>query len=98
MPLHAPPAPRVNHWPDARCAKSFWGQHDLPPYRQLLADTVGRAAPAAGERWLDLGCGGGALTRELWARSAGHVAEVVGLDCAGANAEAYARLATELTP
>ena len=66
MPLHPCSPPRVNHWPDARCAKSFWGQHDLPPYRRLLADTVDRAAPAAGERWLDLGCGGGAVTRELW--------------------------------
>src|SRR6476620_181253 len=99
MPRHASaPARKINHWPDARCAKAFWGQHDLPPYRRLLADTLDRAAPAGGERWLDLGCGGGAVTRELWVRTAGQAAEVIGLDCADKNAEVYARLAAELSP
>lgn len=88
----------VNFWPDAKCAKAFWGQHDLPPYRRLLADTVAWADPGAGECWLDLGCGGGAITRALWERSAGRVEEIVGLDCAAANAEAYARLRADLAP
>ncbi len=73
----------TNYWPDAKCAKAFWAQHDLPPYRQLLADTVEWADPSAGERWLDLGCGGGAITRAIWERTGGTVAEVVGADCAG---------------
>ena len=88
----------TNYWPDTRCAKAFWGQHDLPPYRQLLADTVEWADPGPGERWLDLGCGGGAITRALWEHSGGAVAEVVGADCAAANAHAYARLRDELAP
>ena len=88
----------TNYWPDTRCAKAFWGQHDLPPYRQLLADTVAWADPGPGERWLDLGCGGGAITRALWERSDGAVAEVVGADCAAANAHAYDRLRENLTP
>ena len=88
----------TNYWPDARCAKAFWGQHDLPPYRQLLADTVAWADPGSGERWLDLGCGGGAITRALWERTGGAVAGVVGADCAGANADAYDRLREDLTP
>jgi|SRR5579883_1311542 len=88
----------VNHWPDARCAKAFWGQHDLPSYRQLLADTVAWAAPGPGERWLDLGCGGGAITRALWRQSGGTLAGVVGVDCAAANAAAYARLRADLFP
>lgn len=92
------PTAEVNHWPDARCAKAFWGQHDLPSYRRLLADTVAWAAPGPGERWLDLGCGGGAITRALWERSGGAVGAVVGVDCAAANADAYARLREELTP
>src|SRR5438046_791587 len=29
-----------NYWTDARCAKAFWGQHELPAYRRLLADTL----------------------------------------------------------
>jgi SAM-dependent methyltransferase len=91
-------ATAINYWSDAKCAKSFWAQHDLPPYRQLLADTVAWADPRAGERWLDLGCGGGAITRALWERTGGAVAEVVGADCAAANAEAYARLRGNLTP
>ena len=96
MPAAA--AAPVNHWPDSKCAKAFWGQHDLPPYQQLLADTVDWAAPGPGERWLDLGCGGGALTRALWDRTEGQVAAVVGLDCAAANAVAYERLRETLLP
>jgi ubiquinone/menaquinone biosynthesis C-methylase UbiE len=92
------PATAVNYWPDAKCARAFWGQHELPPYRRLLADTVEWADPGPGERWLDLGCGGGAITRAIWERTAGAVAEVVGTDCAAANADAYARLRDTLTP
>jgi SAM-dependent methyltransferase len=88
----------VNFWPAAKCAKAFWGQCELPPYKQLLADTVGKADPEAGERWLDLGCGGGAITRAVWNRTNGQVGEVIGLDCAAANADAYARLGKELSP
>ncbi|MCI0699469.1 MAG: class I SAM-dependent methyltransferase [Planctomycetia bacterium] len=92
------PAVARSYWPDTRCAKAFWGQHDLPPYRQLLADTLAWANPGSGERWLDLGCGGGAITRAIWERTAGTVAEIVGADCAEANADAYARLRENLTP
>jgi SAM-dependent methyltransferase len=92
------PAAATNHWPDARCAKAFWGQHEVPPYQQLLADTLGWADPAPGERWLDLGCGGGAISRAIWERTGGRVAEVVGTDCAAANEDAYARLRESLTP
>src|SRR6478672_7752969 len=92
------PTVALNYWPDTRCAKAFWGQHDLPPYRQLLADTVGWADPAPGERWLDLGCGGGAISRAIWERTGGAVAEVVGVDCAPANADAYERLRENLSP
>jgi SAM-dependent methyltransferase len=87
----------TNYWPDARCAKAFWGQHDLPPYRQLHADTLEWADPRPGEHWLDLGCGGGALTRGIWERTGGAVARVVGVDCASANADAYDRLRETLT-
>src|SRR5437868_13597369 len=59
-------APRRNYWPDAKCAKAFWSQQEVWPYRRLLAHTLDWAAPAAGERWLDLGCGSGPLTRGLW--------------------------------
>ena len=91
------PAP-VNHWPSAKCAKAFWGQHDLPPYRELLTDTLDWAGPNPGDRWLDLGCGGGRLSRGLWERSGGTVAEVVGVDCAAANEDAFERLRQTLNP
>ncbi|MBX9623664.1 MAG: class I SAM-dependent methyltransferase [Gemmataceae bacterium] len=91
------PAAR-NHWPDAKCAKAFWSQQEVRPYRRLLADTLDWCSPAAGERWLDLGCGSGPLTRGLWERSNGAVAEVVGLDCAAVNERAYAALRADLTP
>jgi ubiquinone/menaquinone biosynthesis C-methylase UbiE len=87
-----------NHWPDAKCARAFWSQQEVRPYRRLLADTVAWAAPAAGETWLDLGCGSGPLTRAIWERTGGSVAGVVGLDCAAVNEQAYARLRATLAP
>lgn len=86
-----------NFWTEAKCAKAFWGQHDLPDYRRLLADTLEWAAPGPGETWLDLGCGGGALTRGLWERSGGGI-KVVGVDCAAANHDRYHRLQLALAP
>jgi len=43
-PSHIAPtaAPPPNYWPDTRCARAFWRQQELPPYRQLLADTTAR--------------------------------------------------------
>lgn len=87
-----------NHWPEARCAKAFWGQHELPAYKQLLADTIDWADPRPGEDWLDLGCGGGALTRALWERSGGQVNRVLGMDVAAVNETAYETLRKDLAP
>jgi len=88
----------INYWPDTKCAKAFWGQHELPPYRQLLNDTVELGDPNPGESWLDLGCGGGALSKELWERSGGQVADILGLDVAAINEHAYAKLRQTLDP
>lgn len=88
----------VNYWPQSKCAKAFWSQQEARPYQELLRDTLAWADPRAGERWLDLGCGGGALTRGLWERSRGQVAFILGLDCAAANASAYERLQQTLSP
>jgi len=86
----------INFWPSQACAKAFWGQQDATPYRELLADTLDTADPRPGERWLDLGCGGGTITRAIWQRTNGQVAGVIGSDCAAANADAYAKLRQEL--
>jgi SAM-dependent methyltransferase len=91
-------AVRVNWWPNGKCAKAFWTQQELPSYKELLSDTLAWAAPGAGERWLDLGCGGGGLTRGLWEKSGGAVAGVLGVDCAAANESAYERLRQTLLP
>jgi SAM-dependent methyltransferase len=91
-------AARLNWWPSARCAKAFWSQQDLPPYRELLNDTMDWAVPATGERWLDLGCGAGALSEAIWSRTHGRIEQVVGLDCAAVNEESYRRLRTSLQP
>ena len=89
---------RSNWWPSAACAKAFWGQQDLPPYQRLLADTLEWADPGPRERWLDLGSGGGAITRAIWERTRGAVGAIVGLDCAAANADSYRRLREMLQP
>jgi ubiquinone/menaquinone biosynthesis C-methylase UbiE len=93
-----PTAEPTNWWPSAKCAKAFWGQQDVRPYKQLLADTLDWADPRAGEHWLDLGCGGGPITRAIWERTKGEVGSVVGLDCAAANEAAYARHRDDLKP
>jgi SAM-dependent methyltransferase len=92
------PAADVNYWHDRRCAKAFWTQRELPPYRELLADTVAWLDPAPGERWLDLGCGSGQLTRSLWEKSSGRLASIVALDCAGVNEQAIAALRANADP
>jgi SAM-dependent methyltransferase len=88
----------INCWPQNACARAFWGQQELPAYRRLLADTAAWLDPQAGQRWLDLGCGGGPLSAMLWRASGGSLAEVVGLDCAAMNAKAYADLRAALQP
>lgn len=87
-----------NYWTDAKCAKAFWGQHELPPYRQLLNDTINWAAPAEGEHWLDLGCGGGAISKAIWEYTQGNVASVLGVDCGEANDLKYQQLQESLMP
>jgi SAM-dependent methyltransferase len=70
----------------------------LPSYQELLEHTVAWLEPRAGEHWLDLGCGCGQLSQALWQSSHGQIAEVIGLDCAAANAEAYEKLRGKLNP
>lgn len=91
-------SPASNWWPSKACAKAFWGQQDLVAYQRLLEDTLDWAAPAPRERWLDLGSGGGAITRALWERTKGTIGAVVGLDCAAANQASYDRLREILNP
>jgi SAM-dependent methyltransferase len=91
-------ATQINYWHNPSCARAFWGQQELPPYRRLLADTAAWLDPQPGERWLDLGCGGGQLTRALWVQSGGTLEEVVGLDCATANADAFRKLRATVQP
>jgi SAM-dependent methyltransferase len=91
-------AASVNYWPDARCAKAFWSQRDVPAYQELLADTDDWLDPGPDEDWLDLGCGCGQLARALWEKSSGKLHEVVALDCAAANVDAIGRLRATLQP
>jgi SAM-dependent methyltransferase len=88
----------VNYWSDARCARAFWSQAELPPYQQLLLDTSEWLDPQVGQRWLDLGCGSGQLSRVLWEKSGGRIEAVVGVDVAAINEQAYARLRGTLQP
>lgn len=90
--------PQVNYWPESKCAKAFWSQHEIPPYKRLLADTVAWLDPQAGASWLDLGCGCGQLTQALWAKSQGSLASITGQDCAAVNEQAFARLCLKVQP
>jgi SAM-dependent methyltransferase len=88
----------VNYWPDSACARAFWGQQELPPYRRLLGDTAAWLEPRPGQRWLDLGCGCGQLTEALWEKGGGQLAEVVGLDCAAINEKAFQQIRARVQP
>jgi SAM-dependent methyltransferase len=88
----------VNYWPRTKTAKAFWSQQELPAYQELLRDTKAWLAPRPQQRWLDLGCGGGQLSRALWDLSKGQIAEIVGVDCASANAIAFDKLRQSLRP
>jgi len=88
----------TNYWPDTACAKAFWGQHELPAYHELLADTAQWLDPQPRDRWLDLGCGCGELTRTLWEKSGGRISEIASLDCAATNEQAIAKLRLSLRP
>jgi ubiquinone/menaquinone biosynthesis C-methylase UbiE len=96
--MTVPTAQVVNNWPKSKCAKAFWSQHELPPYKRLLAHTIAWCEPQAGQCWLDLGCGCGQLTRALWEKSRGSLQQIVGLDVAAVNATAYEKLCREVTP
>ncbi|HMO36632.1 MAG TPA: class I SAM-dependent methyltransferase [Gemmatales bacterium] len=87
-----------NRWFHDETAQAFWDQHRALPYRELLQDTIRWCAPQSGERWLDLGCGGGHLTAALWNASGGKVASIHAADCAVANRDVIAALACKLKP
>jgi len=86
----------VNYWNDAKCAKAFWSQGEMPAYSRLLDDTIAWTDPAPGQTWLDLGCGGGRLARALWHKAQGKLGRVIALDLAETNRRAIVRLAAEL--
>jgi ubiquinone/menaquinone biosynthesis C-methylase UbiE len=85
-----------NYWGDEKCAKAFWSQQELPPYKRLVRATMDWADPRPDQTWLDLGCGSGALSREIWQRTGGGVAKIVAVDLAGINASAYESLRQSL--
>jgi len=88
----------VNYWSHRACAKAFWGQQELPPYRELLRDTLAWLDPQPEQHWLDLGCGGGQLTRGLWELSRGALSRIDALDCAAANEQALTELRCRMSP
>ncbi len=86
----ASPFPPGNYWLDSKCAKAFRHQHELASYQELLAATVASLEPRPEERWLDLGCGRGHLSKALWQASAGRcrLRETAGRAEAGAHSGA----------
>src|SRR5262249_41571635 len=90
--------PDTNYWLTEECARAFWDQRQGLPYQELARHTALLLEPAAGERWLDLGCGRGELTAILWQRSEGRIGEIVAMDCNSVNAEALDRLRARLRP
>jgi SAM-dependent methyltransferase len=87
-----------NYWLDDDCAQAFWDQQKAVPYQELLRDTSQLLDPKPGERWLDLGCGGGQLAALIWQKSQGGVRQIIAFDCAPANALALGKIQARLSP
>jgi SAM-dependent methyltransferase len=88
----------ANRWLDEKCARAYWDQRWAPSYQELAQDTARWLDPQPGERWLDLGCGGGQLTALLWQLSRGQLAQIVAQDCNPVNREALRKLHRRLSP
>jgi SAM-dependent methyltransferase len=88
----------MNYWLDESCARAFWDQNQAIPYQELLRHTAAWLEPGPGESWLDLGCGAGRLTAELWRLASGRLAAITALDCNPANGAAIAALRQRLHP
>ena len=88
----------TNYWLDDNCARAFWDQRNAVPYQELLRDTSQLLDPKPGERWLDLGCGGGQLAALIWRKSQGRVRQIIAFDCAPANALALGKIRDRLMP
>jgi SAM-dependent methyltransferase len=88
----------TNYWLEDNCARAFWDQQHAVPYQELLRDTGQLVEPRPGERWLDLGCGGGQLTALLWRKSQGRVGQIIAFDCSPVNALAVGKIRDCLTP
>lgn len=86
------PPPARSYWPVGKCAKAFWSQQKVRPYRQLLAHIPSTGVLRPQVSWLELGCGGGAITQGIWRQSGGTLVGVVGVDCAAANEQAYGEI------
>jgi ubiquinone/menaquinone biosynthesis C-methylase UbiE len=83
---------------DDDCARAFWDQQNAVPYQELLRDTSQLLDPKPGERWLDLGCGGGQLAALIWRKSQGRVRQIIAFDCAPVNALALGKIRDRLSP
>src|SRR5262249_38620933 len=70
-------------------ARAFRRQEETPAHRELLADTAAWLEPRSDQRWLDLACGAGALSRLLLRKAEGRLAELVGLDAESRFGRAY---------
>lgn len=89
---------KTNIWPEKRTAKAYWWQKKLTSHRRLMEATLDWSDPTAGEYWLDLGCGSGALTIEIWERTRGTVSGIAGVDIADANSRIYKAFQRKLSP
>lgn len=52
----------------------------VPPNVDFMSELLRLAAPAAGQRWLEMGCGTGEFSRTIWESSRGKLAELASVD------------------
>lgn len=87
--------------------KKFWGPQygsiypyleDATPYRKLLKQIEDFINPKAGERWLDIGTGSGAMVDLIWKKSKGTVAKITALDLTETMLEHLRRRLPALDP
>ncbi len=74
-------AEETKFW-DEEYGKIYPQLEDATPYKKLIKTMADAIGQGVGGRWLDVGCGSGAMVELIWQASGGKIDEIVAFDLA----------------